>query len=125
MTPTATAAPETSTTSPEDLRARVPDLKEQVEKLESSLASSRARLLNLLTERSTLVLPARSGKDRSAQKRLDSVDEQTPVLKRDIADDETALADLRREFVSAENAVELHEWEYSGARRCASSLRRG
>ena len=82
MTAAATAAPETSKPSLEDLRARAGELKEQVETLESSLASSRSKLQDLLTERSTLVVPAHSGKDQGAQKRLNAIDEQSAVLKR-------------------------------------------
>jgi chromosome segregation ATPase len=111
MTAVAAAAPETTDTSLGDLRARAGELKGQVEKLELSLGSSRGRLQELLAERSGLILPARSGNDRGAQKRLDAIDEQVPVLKRDLGLDEAALAELRAQLISAENAVELAEWE--------------
>ncbi len=111
MTAVAIAAPETNGTSLGDLRARAGELKGQVEKLELSLGSSRGRLQELLAERSTLILPARSGNDPSAQKRLNAIDEQSAVLKRDVADDETALAELRAQFTSAESDAELAEWE--------------
>jgi chromosome segregation ATPase len=56
-------------------------------------------------------LPARSGKDASAQKRLYAIDEQLAVLKRDVADDGEALSELSAQFDSAQNDLERAEWE--------------
>ena len=104
MTAVMTEAPKTGEATLENLRARAGELEAKVENLRTSLADSRRRLESLTAERGSLVLPARSGKDASAQKRLYAIDEQLAVLKRDVADDGEALSELSAQFDSAQNA---------------------
>ena len=80
MTAVMTEAPKTGEATLENLRARAGELEAKVENLRTSLADSRRRLESLTAERGSLVLPARSGKDASAQKRLYAIDEQLAVL---------------------------------------------
>ncbi len=95
----------------EALRACVEDLQSKVEKVSSSLADSRLRLQDLTAERSTLILPARSGKNTSAQKRLYAIDEQLSALNRDISDDQAALSELEAQLDAAQIDLERTEWE--------------
>ena len=111
MTAVMTEAPKTGEATLENLRARAGELEAKVENLRTSLADSRRRLESLTAERGGLVLPARSGKDASAQKRLYAIDEQLAVLKRDVADDGEALSELSAQFDSAQNDLERAEWE--------------
>jgi len=53
----------------------------------------------------------RAQKNAAAQKRLAAIDEQLTILDREIADDETALAELRAQLTVAQNSIELAEWE--------------
>jgi chromosome segregation ATPase len=111
MTAVMTEAPKTGEATLENLRARAGELEAKVENLRTSLADSRRRLESLTAERGSLVLPARSGKDASAQKRLYAIDEQLAVLRRDVADDGEALSELSIHLGSAQNELERAEWE--------------
>ena len=111
MTATIVGNEQSSETNLESLRVCVAELNQATKGLTESLVSSRLRKDNLVAERGPLVLPARSQKDSRAQKRLNAIDEQLIPLKRDIADDEAALAELSAQLVLARNDVERAEWE--------------
>jgi flagellar biosynthesis chaperone FliJ len=93
------------------LRSCVGELERGVEKLGKSLVECRGRREKLIAERGSLVLLARSGKDKAAQDRLYAIDEQLTPLKQNIADDESALAELTDQLESAQNNLFAAEWE--------------
>lgn len=98
-------------TTPAKLRVHIDELKQTKERLNGSLVDSRQRYETLMAERDPLVYPARVQKSVAAQKRLNAIDEERAVLKRDIADDETALREVEAQLIAAQNAIELAEWE--------------
>ncbi len=98
-------------TSLGELRARADGLESEVQKLEASLVASRLRQENLIAERGSLIVPARSQKNPDAQKRLRAIGEQSGPLAQDIADDEAALSELKGQLCSAEENLEREEWE--------------
>ncbi len=111
MTAVTAEAPKASEVTLGTLRARVRELEDKVEKVRSSLACSRAEQENLTGERASLILPARSGKNASAQKRLYAIDEQLAGLNRDLCDDQAALSELETRLDAAQVDLEIREWE--------------
>jgi len=99
----------------EDLRTFATRAEKAVERLSASLLDSQRRVENLTVERRDLVVPARSGRDARAQKRLNEIDEQLSILRRDNLDDETALTNLRAQLTQAQNNLERAEWELERA----------
>jgi chromosome segregation ATPase len=111
MTAETTEARKSEEPALEDLNALADRAEKAVNKLSASLADSRRRRETLTAERGSLVLPARSQKDSSAQKRLYAIDEQLSVLDRDVRDDEAALSELNKQLSSARENLERAEWE--------------
>jgi chromosome segregation ATPase len=104
--------PATAAVQPlEELRLAVSRLGQEIEKMERSLAESHRLRENLVAERGPLVVPARAGKNAAAQNRLRAIDKQLTPLRRDIADDEAALSELKEQAQSARNALYAAEWE--------------
>jgi hypothetical protein len=92
-------------------RAYVGELKMGIEKLNGSLEDSRRRQESLVAERGLLVLPARANKNKEAQNRLRTIDEQLAPLGQDIADDQAAVAELSAQLILAQNEVSRAELE--------------
>lgn len=111
MTTTIVEGKENREAALDGLRAQATGLEQKVNELAESLATSRLRCENLIAERGSLVVAARSQKNNTAQKRLNAIDEQLIPLKRNIQDDGAALAELSAHLVLAQNDVERAEWE--------------
>lgn len=95
----------------EKLKKRVEDLQKSIDERNESIAASQQLQTRLATERETLVLPARVAKDADAQRRLRAIDAQLVGVRQEISDDATAIAELGVQLTTAEQAVELEEWE--------------
>ncbi|MGA2850995.1 MAG: hypothetical protein ABSE46_18495 [Terracidiphilus sp.] len=93
------------------LRARIGELECEAQKLEDFLTASRLRKEQLIAERAPLVRLARSQKDAEAQNRLYEIDEQLASLKRDMGDDESALAEATSQLASTRSDLSVAEWE--------------
>ncbi len=116
MTAAKTKSTEPGRDALDDLRAEAAELAGGIGTLAQSIADSRQQREALKTERGTLVLPARSGKDKGAQSRLHAIDEQLAVLNRDIEDDDEARVELKAQLTLVEREISLGEWEKERAR---------
>lgn len=97
----------------ESLRAIAANVEKEIGSLSGRLAAARTRQGELVSERSALIIPARSKKDEAAQTRMCAIDEELGPLSRDLSDDESALATLREQLSSLQNRVARAEWDES------------
>lgn len=92
--------------------------KEQITSRESQMVTIEQRKMNALdsiqeleAERRKLIVPARAGNNQAAQQRLAQIDEQIAASRRDIADDEKAIAEINAELepLRIQLAIEEHK----------------
>ena len=110
MTPSATLV-DAPRIDPSSLRAIATSVEKEIHVISLSLAGAREQEETLSAERKSLVLPARSKKDREAQNRIAAIDELLAPLSRDIADDEAALSSLGNQLTALKNDIARAEWD--------------
>lgn len=95
----------------EVLRTLASQQEAQVRKFEKSLADAERRTENIVAERGSLLMAARSENNAKAQKRLSAIDAELAILRPNIADDRAVLADLKVQLAVAQESVARAEWE--------------
>jgi hypothetical protein len=103
----------------EELRKDAARIQKNIDEANARLAASQQSQSQLATEREKLVLPARVNGDAGAQKRLREIEAQLVDVRQGISYDAAAIAELGAQLTTAEQAVELAEWEERRAKvRC-------
>jgi chromosome segregation ATPase len=102
-----------------NIREQIEERKNQIVAMEQRKSAAADRIQELETERRKLIVPARAGNNQAAQQRIANIDEEMAAARRDIADDEKAIADLTAELepLRSQSAVEEHKRQRDGLRK--------
>src|ERR1700733_2391650 len=92
--------------SPSVIEGRITELRRQIDELAANLTSAQKSQADLLQERDSLLVAARSNRDLVAQERLQAIDTEVSRVTRDAADDAIALAKLK---LALDDEVQLLE----------------
>jgi hypothetical protein len=80
------------------IREKIVAREAQIAALERAKSSALLNVDGLESERKKLIVPARAGKNKAAQERLAMIDQEIATMRRGIADDEAAIAEIAKEL---------------------------